>query len=157
MTLWVMVANSSFAEILAINGHGRDVQRVHHIEFPQGRERSGEILTDRPGRAFDSMGSSRHALGSKVDPHTQEQLQFAHQLVNILHKAKSENNFSDLVIIAPPQFLGELRGIYPDTLKKCISREITKNLPESMSYQDRVDQICTLLDLDNPQADRYLH
>lgn len=157
MTLWVVVANSSFAEVLAINGNGRDIQRVHHLEFPQGRERSGDILTDRPGRSYDSMGVGRHALGSKVDPHTQEQFQFAHQLVNLLHKAKSENNFSDLVIIAPPQFLGELRKIYPDTLKKCISREIIKNLPESMGHQARVDEIYTLLDLNKPKADRYLH
>ncbi len=143
---WVMVANSSSADIFAIN-NGHDMERIYHIDFPDGREKSGKILSDRPGRSFDRRGGNRHALGTEVDVHMHEQQIFARQLAELLHKAKCDNEFSKLALIAPPQFLGELRNMLSDLVKKSIYKEINKDIPAARSEQERKDSICKFLEL----------
>jgi protein required for attachment to host cells len=147
MTLWVLVANSSFAEIFSINHSPKKMKREHYLDFPKGREKSGDILSDRPGRTFESMGNSRHAVGKKVDVHSHEQQVFAHQLVDLLRKSSSEQLFDQLILIAPPKFLGELRAILPEFLKQQVSKEINKDLPASLSERERMEHVDRLLAL----------
>lgn len=55
-TLWVLIANRSFAKIYQVKGRGREIKEIHHIENPDGKKRPGEVLSDKPGRAFDRLG-----------------------------------------------------------------------------------------------------
>lgn len=155
MKLWVVIANSSSAEIYAVEHNGRDMHKVQHLEFPKGREKSGEILSDRPGRGFEGSKQmkgafGRHAYSSETDIRTQEQQIFAHKLEEILRKAKDENVYEHLAIIAPPQFLGVLRGTLSDGVRKLIIKEINKDIPASQTDQERIESICRYLDLKRP-------
>lgn len=151
-SLWVLIANSGSAEIYAVQGKG--ISLVQRLDNPDGRLKSGEILTDRPGRSFEGrgrggagIGGSRHALGSEVDAHMHEQQIFAHKLSDILKKEKALNKFDRLDIIAPPQFLGELRNVLHDNVKKCVHKEINKEIPSALSEKERIDWLCKFLDL----------
>jgi len=148
---WALVANSGFAQIYEIKGHGKEIKEILQIDNPDGRMKSGEILSDRPGRSFDSMGGSRHALGTEVDPHVHEQKIFAHKLVEILKKGIEGNSFQQLALIAPPQFLGELKLVLSENLKKIITKEINKDLPIYQNGKKRIEAICEYLDLWNHQ------
>lgn len=152
MVAWILVANSSYAEIYSVQG--KDIKLVQQLDNPSGRQKSGEILTDRPGRSFEGRGragagsqGSRHALGSEVDVHTHEQQLFAHKLSDLLHKEKSLNAFEKLHVIAPPQFLGELRTVLSDNVKKSIDKEINKEIPSALSQHEKVESIRKFLDL----------
>lgn len=145
----VVVANSSFAEIYTIE-LGREMVKKHHLDFPAGREKDGQILSDRPGRSFSKFGGERHALSSEVDIHTHEQQVFAHQIVDLIKKAQVEHLFERLVLIAPPEFLGELRRCLPESAKKLIYKEFSKDFPAFLSDHERVDTICRLLDIKRP-------
>jgi protein required for attachment to host cells len=138
---WILVANSSYAQIFSQEQTGKEMKVVHDIENPDGRLKNGEILTDRPGRAFNRLGGARHALGSVVDPHTHEQQIFAKKLATILEKALLTREFETLVIIAPPQFLGELRNSLSEAVKKSIRKEVKKDLPDSLYENDRKESI----------------
>lgn len=153
MTLWVLVANSSMAEIYAVKTNGT-IQVVHHLSFPDGRKKGNELYSDRPGRGFESMGLGRHGYSSEVDAHVHEQEIFAHQLSELLNKAKSENEFDKLVLIAPPKFLGELRSSLTEQIKKCISKEINKEVPATFSDGERLEHVCKLLEIKKPTAPR---
>ncbi len=159
MTLWVLVANSSFAEIYSIKG--KTIERVHQLDFPEGRLKSGEIESDRPGRTFDrpsrgaggaSQGTSRHSYGSEVDAHTHEQEIFAHRIADILYKDKAQNKYDQIDIIAPPQFLGDLRKVLPEIVKKSVKREINKEIPSSLSEHERIESIRRYLELPSPAS-----
>lgn len=152
MGLWVLVSNSSYAEIYSIKG--KEITLVQALDHPEGRLKSGEILSDRPGRSFEGrgrggagIGGSRHALGSEVDVHMHEQQVFAKQIADVLQKEKSANKFDQLDIIAPPQFLGELRIILSDSVKKSIKKEINKEIPTTLSPQERIEWLCRFLEL----------
>lgn len=149
--IWVVVANCSYADIYSVD-LGRDIQKVHHLDFPGGRKRDNEINTDRPGRSFNSMGGSRHALGNMVDPHSHELQIFAHKIATLLHQAYFDKAFAKIALICPPQFLGELRSLLSDSLTKVVYKEINKDLPASLSEGDRIAHFCKLLEMKRPAA-----
>ena len=136
MKHWVLVANASFAEIFEVSG--KDIKTLHYFDYPVGRLKSGDILSDRPGRTYDSVGDGRHAVGTKVDVHLHEIQTFAHSLVAVLKKAKSENAFDRLTLISPPQFLGELRHLLNDSLKKCVHQEFAKDISADESQNAKI-------------------
>lgn len=136
MKQWVLVANSSFAEIYS--GNMKEIRSIHYFDFPDGRLKSGEILADRPGRGHESLGHGRFALSTQTDVHLHEIQIFAHQIVDVLKKAKAENAFERLIIIAPPQFLGELRQLMPDNINRCIHKEFKKDLPSDLTKNERM-------------------
>lgn len=148
-TFWVLVANSSFAKIYEVTGMGKDVKMLEHISFLDGRKKSGEVNTDKPGRAFDRVGMGRHAVGTTVDVHAHEMKIFTHQLTEILNKGKLENKYDQVALIAPPQFLGELRHTLNEAVKKSILKEVPKDLPDTLSEQELIQHMCKYLDLWN--------
>jgi protein required for attachment to host cells len=148
-TLWIVAANRSYAKIFEAKGMGRSVKEVHHLDNPDGRKKAGEIFSDRPGRAFDRMGEGRHALGTEVDFHEQEQKAFASRIARLLEEGKEKKAYEDLAFVAPPHFLGELNQAISNQVKKSLTKEIHKDLPAHLSEHERIDQICKYLDLWN--------
>lgn len=152
-SIWAVIANASFAEIYAISATN-EIKLVHHLDFPSGRIKSGDILADKPGRGFSRTGTQRHAYSSETDVHLQELKLFAHQLADFLQKALVEKKFEKLVIIAPPQFFGELRQEFTDQVSKSIYKEFKKDLHSQLSPQDRIDHLSKLLGIKQQAAPR---
>ncbi|MBA3816931.1 MAG: host attachment protein [Parachlamydiaceae bacterium] len=150
-TLWIVTANSGFAKIFEVKGHGRQITEIQHIDFPNGRLKSSEVNSDRPGRSFDSVGSGRHAHSPAVSVHVHENKVFARQIADLLQAAHTNPSpsFDELALIAPPHFLGELKLAISNGVKKCIIKEIPKDLPEYLSDKERIDHLCNYLELWN--------
>lgn len=143
MKQWIVLANSCFAEIY--EGNHNEIRSIEYFDYPEGRQRSREILSERPGRSHESVGHSSHAVGTKVDIHSHEIRIFAHIIADALKKAKAENAFDRLIIIAPPQFLGELRQLLPDTIKKCIHKEVNKDISPDLNVNARKNSVLNYL------------
>lgn len=150
---WVVVAAASYAEIYAITP-GQEAKKVFQKDFPAGREKPGELNSDRPGRTFSRMGMERHALGRDADLHLHEIQVFANQLADVIHDGMATNEFERLVLIAAPQFLGELRKSLPEVVKRTIYKEFNKDLID-ISESDRMEHISKYLDIKIPAAPRF--
>lgn len=148
-TLWIISANRSFAKIFEAKGHGRHIKEIQHIDNPDGRKKSGELVSDRPGRAFDRVGGGRHALGKEVSPKEHELQRFIHKLSHILEEGLKSRAYGQLAIVAPPHVLGELSREITEPVRKVLIKEVPKDLPEAISEQERVDLLSKYLDLWN--------
>lgn len=148
-TMWIVTANSCFAKIFEVKGHGHQIKEIQHLDFPKGRQKGTEINSDRPGRAFDSMGMSRHSHSTEVSLHEHENKVFAHQIAEVLRLAHDNKAFEQLAIVAPPHFLGELKQHINNGVKKTIIKEVGKDLPEHLSEKERIDHLSQYLDLWN--------
>jgi len=81
---------------------------------------------DRPGRTVDSVGASRHAEEPRDDLHREEKARFARFIASRLEDRHRE--FDALVVVAPPQILGEMRkAIGPQATRRLVS-EVDKDL-----------------------------
>jgi protein required for attachment to host cells len=95
----VVVANSSFARLYkAINNHA--FEELETWEHPESRLHDQDLVTSRPGRAFDSFGPGRHAMETKVSPKTQEFQVFASTIANHLEKAVEKGDVNPRLFAA---------------------------------------------------------
>lgn len=128
---WVLVADGQRSRLFAHQGVGKGL-----IELDgEARERSvppaRELGSDRPGRAFESVGAKRHALEPRVDPHREEKAGFAREVAEQVSAAARDGRFDRLIIVAAPQTLGELRQRLDSVASSRIIGELPKDLTKA--------------------------
>jgi protein required for attachment to host cells len=136
--MWILVADAARARVFRLEGPGMRLAPALERELISLNIPSHEIASDRPGRAFDSLGEGRHAMAPSTDPKRYEKQRFAHGVAELLDKQRRQNSFQRLVVVAPPQMLGDLRNAMSAELKKLIETEITKDL--SKLSADQIEQ-----------------
>lgn len=95
---------------------------------PSAAEQEKSFASDRPGRAFDIVGAGRHAMSQSESGQNHELLEFARQVAGFLNRSIANSDFSHIVIIAAPRFLGRLRTELSDTALRAVVLEEPKNL-----------------------------
>ena len=83
--------------------------------------------TDQPGRAFSSSGTRRSAI-EQTDFHQIEKDRFAAEAAGLLNELAQSGDFEELIVIAPPRTLAELRNHYEKRVSSRIVAEIDKDL-----------------------------
>jgi len=131
----VVVADSGRARVYGLEKKGKPLLELADLVHAEARMRGRELKSDRPGRTIDSKGSRRHAKEVATTIKVQEAMKFAQQVSAYIEAERKKNDFSNLVLIAAPEFLGILRKTLGKETGKLISREIDKDLvlkPESV-------------------------
>lgn len=127
-TTWILVAHRAGARLFENTGPGKGLKLLEQIDHPEGRLKNVEINSDKPGRAFDSFGGGRHSMSKEHEPKEQMAIQFAKSLGELLDKGRARNQFSKLVLVAEPRFLGELRNTLTQQTAALVSASIDKDL-----------------------------
>ena len=99
------------------------VERILEQDNPPNREQG----TDRPGRSTASLGVGRSAM-EEVDWHHLAKERFANEVAEALYRHAHANRFEELVIVAPPKILGNLRKVFHAEVVDLIAAEIPKDL-----------------------------
>lgn len=99
------------------------VERKREQDNPADRDQK----TGGPGRAFDSFSSGRSAY-EETDFHQLEEDRFAAETAEMLKKRALKNEYDQLIVVAPPRTLGELRKHYHKEVEKRLAGEIAKDL-----------------------------
>lgn len=134
---WVLVADSSAARFFSAETRNGALQEFETMAHPQGRMHEQELTSDLPGRAFDSAGQGRHAMATSVSPREQAVLGFADRIADYLDQGCNSNKYSQLIVVAPPEFLGTLRKKFSANVKRMIVLELDKNLEQQTAEQVR--------------------
>lgn len=125
---WILIANAARARVFALQNKGRSLETAWELEHAGSSLLSRDIASDRPGRTFDRAGDGRHAKEPPTDPTRYEKERFAREVAQKLDNDRKQNNFDELIIVAPPRFLGDLRLAMPAQLEGCVSKEVNKDL-----------------------------
>lgn len=128
---WILIADASRAKVLATHGLGNGLAAVPDMTLETDHKLAREIGSDRPGRSYESAGTTRHAIEPRSDPERIEEKRFAAHLVDRLNKASAENAFDRLVIVAPPVMLGDLRAALTPHLEKKLAATLDKDLTKT--------------------------
>ena len=125
---WVVVADSVRCRLYEKEKVGSDLCEKKAWVHPIGRQNDSDMVSDRSGSAQGSVGQGRHAMQQKTDPKEHERDVFAHEICQKLEKARSRGSFDKLVLVAPPAFLGKMRGEMSDELRRLVVAEVNKDL-----------------------------
>ena len=127
---WILAANRSGATLFETDGKGKPIHRLQDIPHPQGRLQNQDIDTDKPGRAFDSLGQGRHGMSTEHEPTEEVAMQFARILAELLNKGRTTHAYEKLVLVAEPRFLGMLRAALDPHTAALVVKTVHKDLPE---------------------------
>ena len=126
--MWVLVANSTLARILSAPTADGPLVELECLSHTAGRMLDQQLVSDRPGRAFDSHGPGRHSMEQEVDPKQEEAIRFAEHIAAKLRKAHTAHEFDHLAIVAAPRFLGLLRERIGPAVTRSLTETVDKDL-----------------------------
>jgi len=120
---WVVVAESSRAKIFELEKRNAPLKELQGLAHTASRMHEQNLTSDLPGRT-----PGRHKLISQSTPKDNESNTFARTIGNHLESARNKGEFSRLIIMSPPSFLGKLRKHLGSETNKRIISEVAKNL-----------------------------
>lgn len=127
---WVVVADSSRARMFKTQRHKGLLVEFKTLLNPAGRLAEAELVSDTKGRTFDSMGQGRHAIESRTDAKKQTIVEFARTLAAELERCRVSGEFRQLILVAAPAYLGELRKHLAAETTKLVSLELAKDFSQ---------------------------
>lgn len=100
------------------------------VESPDIHSAGRDLVSDAPGRSFESAGATRHAIEPRVDPRDKAEDAFVRSVARRLNGDADVLAAAHLVIAAPARVLGALReGLSRDVTSKirhAIPKDLTK-------------------------------
>lgn len=133
-TVWIAIADGEHARFVQ-PGAGNVLHTVSSVDSASAHLRSRDIGADRPGRSFESAASAHHAVGERHDLHRQEKDRFAQFVAEQLNKAAADDSFDELLLIAPPRVMAELRGGLNDAAVKKLVGMLEKDLVKTPDHE----------------------
>jgi protein required for attachment to host cells len=123
----VLVSDGRRARFLRNKGTPVNPQLVLERALDADNPRTREQGTDQPGRRLGPDGHSRSAM-EETDWHQQAEERFAALVADTLYRMEHAQQFDELVLVAPPKMLGDLRARLHPEVADCLVAEVPKDL-----------------------------
>ena len=127
--IWILAADGSRARLFEMRRPDRTPTLVEEFDNPPGRAHNRDLVTDGNGRYF---GKGERTQGHTAPPSESavehEVEMFAKRLAAHLDKARVEQRFDALRIVAAPKFLGLVRQNLSKELEKMVDETIPKDV-----------------------------
>jgi protein required for attachment to host cells len=133
-TTWVLVADAGRARLFEHHRSQSSWELIFEDDRPELRDRESMRDSDRPGRSFESSSPTRHAMQPQTTPSQRAREHFARELVERLQSGVNQQRFSQLLLVAPPAMLGELRSLLDEGLRERVIAELDKDLTKISSH-----------------------
>jgi protein required for attachment to host cells len=125
---WVLVADGEKALFLRNGGNPDNPQLEVLREIRQENPPTSRQGTARPGRLSDGAGNPHRSAVQETDWHRLEKHEFARGIANLIARHAQAGEFDQVVIVAPPVVLGQLRKEFNPVVSERILAEINKDL-----------------------------
>lgn len=154
-TTWILVCDASRARLLRADDQRKGLVQLEALEHPESRARARDLMADAQGRkpvgpvpASAGHGGHGGGLGGQggaygrpgaepdTDPKEVEAQKFARELADVIEKGFDDHAYDRLFLIAPPHFLGLLRG----AVSTRVQRQIQLTIDKDLTHED-LDQL----------------
>jgi protein required for attachment to host cells len=123
---WIVVCDGGKALVLENAGNRKTPNLRTKEVYEHDDPKTHELGTDKPGRAFGSVGNGHSAM-EQTDWHDMEEQRFLTQLAARLDKAILGGEAPSLIVVAPPRALGVLRKAFTSHVRQAIRAEVEKD------------------------------
>jgi protein required for attachment to host cells len=134
LTLWIAIADGEHARFVQPDSNNAP-RTLRAFDSTTAHLRSHDLGADRPGRSFESAASAHHAVGEKPDLHRLEKQRFAQLVAEQLNAAVANDEFDELLLIAPPRAMHELREALDDDARKRLIGLLEKDLVKTPDHE----------------------
>ncbi|MAB15057.1 MAG: Host attachment protein [Parvibaculum sp.] len=145
--IWILVANGHSGKTYESAKRNEGLREALPYELHMPNPPSGKKGNDdRPGRVHESADVSRHAMEPHSDPEKLAKESFARHVATLLGEEAQKGKFDELVVVASPEFLGDLRDELHGEIRKKIVGEVDKDLTH-MKPKELRERVSAELDL----------
>lgn len=124
---WVLIADGEKALFLKNQGDAKFPDLTVFREMAEENPPTKEQGSDRPGRFHDGPSAHKSAVAD-TDWHRVAKERFANEIAARLYTFAHRGEFDELVVVAPPVVLGELRKQFHKEVEQRIVAEVPKTL-----------------------------
>ncbi len=128
----VLVADGRKMLFLRNEGDGEYPNLIVEHAREQDNPKDGDQKTDAAGGSSSTQGGGQFAPSrgsmAETDFHQLEEDRFAADAADLLKRRALANEFEQLIVIAPPRTLGELRKHYHKEVSSRLAGELDKDL-----------------------------
>lgn len=124
---WVVVADGEKALFLRNEGDAKFPNLQVFREMSQENPPTREQGDNRPGRLNDATSGQKSAV-SETDWHRIAKERFAGEIAERLYRHAHAGRFEQIVLVAPPLVLGELRKELHEAVTSRVVGEVDKTL-----------------------------
>ena len=125
--LWVVVADGEKALFLKNEGDAKFPDFKVATEMAQENPATREQGAERPGRHSDGP-SPHNSAYAETDWHRLSKERFADEIAERLYKLAHRGEFEEIVLVAPPRVLGEMRKKLHKEVAEKVKAEVAKTL-----------------------------
>ena len=125
---WILVADSARARLFSLGAGATRLEEIGDFINAAARTAGHDLEHAQPARVHDCLGDTRHAIDARTPPRVKAAAQFAEVLKSALKRGQADLRFRDLVLIAPPRFLGVLNSALGARLGEMVRLRVPKNL-----------------------------
>lgn len=132
-TTWIVAADNSRASIFERIDRADSPRKIEDFDNPDGRAHNRDLVTDAGGRYFGKGDRTQgHTASGQESPVDHAGEMFAKRLAAHLEKARVEQRYDRLRLVAAPKFLGLLR----QNLGKEVDKLVDEALARDVSWFD---------------------
>ena len=115
----VVVADEYRAIIYSRDTLTGPLRKLRTFTNETARMKTGELLSDRGGRSFDSHGQGRHTMaGDRDAPQQHVAKAFAKDIAEMIAAESHKGTCRGYAVVAAPRFLGMLRQEFATAVKQ---------------------------------------
>lgn len=123
----VITANSNHCCIYDYHHKMKQLTLVKEIDHPENRLKMSELVSDRSGH-YNTSHTNRGAYGQTTNTTTVHIDNFAREVARELEKERNHHDYTELVLIMPPDMEGMLLHHLNKHVKALIKQNIQKNV-----------------------------
>ena len=136
-TTWIVAADEARARVLQVADREQRLLEIEQLLNPEGRLQEREMQSDADPRFNGHGGVGKAGSSPTGGPPSDNQHQgavehsakvFAREIGRYLEKARQQQRFDELVLVAAPKFLGALRHELGKEVEKLVADELPKDL-----------------------------
>ena len=126
-SFYILVANSNHAKFYEKKRNQDVLFPLKEFNCDECKLHDSDLVSDKPGRVANQSSKRTKGLTPPTGPHQKALNHFVLQIVNFLEAARKESKIEGIVIVAPPQFLGQLKQKFSPQTMKLITQSIHKD------------------------------
>jgi protein required for attachment to host cells len=138
-TTWVLVANGSSAQVyvFAIKGSRllKELVPISNLQWHAEPKEIYEVGRNATGMVFQSMGGGVSMSEPHIDVRKEIKQHLATTIAKQINSSKVNKQFDQLILVVPPEMLGELRAHLSSSVRNSIKKEVTKDLRKCSSNE----------------------
>lgn len=125
---WLVIADGEKALFLRNDGDEKFPNLTVFRELEHENPPTRDQASDRAGRLNDGSGGTHRSAVQETDWHRIEKERFAKEIADRLYGHAHKNRFSEIVLVASPHVLGDLRKELHKEVQDKVIAEVAKDL-----------------------------